>query len=104
MHERPLLLALTVPPEIEAAVIDTLLAHPELADGFVSTRIAVHGPALPLQHSSEQVSGHVERQRFELHCQNRAQAEQMLALLRQQFASARLSYWLIPLLACGGWS
>lgn len=104
MQEKTLLLAITVPPAIEAAVIDSLLAHPELADGFASTRIAVHGPALPLCHSSEQVSGHVERQRFELHCRDREQAEQMLALLRQQFPAARLTYWLAPLLACGGWS
>ncbi len=101
MSDTPLLLTLIVPHELEEAVADTLLAHPELTTGFSSTSTEGHGSSIQLVEAAELVCGHVHRKRLDTVCSDQAKADAILALLRHAFAGANLYYWIVPVLAHG---
>ncbi|MGB4468950.1 MAG: DUF3240 family protein [Azovibrio sp.] len=101
LPESAMLLTLIVPHELEEAVADALLAHPDLTSGFSLTEAQGHGSSVQLVEAAELVCGHVQRKRLDTVCSSQSKADAILALLRDAFAGANLYYWLTPVLAHG---
>lgn len=94
------LLTLVVPHAVEDAVLDLLLAHPEMVGGFTTTQGEGHGAAVALLSAAEQVRGSARRTTVRLVVPP-ATAEDLVELLRQNLAGAHLFYWITPILAAG---
>jgi len=94
------LLSLVVPHAVEDAVLDLLLAHPEMVQGFTTTQGEGHGTAVALLSAAEQVRGSARRTTVRLVVPPET-AQALVELLRQNLAGAHLFYWITPILAAG---
>ena len=93
-------LTLVMPVEVEDALIEILLETPELAPGFTSQRVEGHGQRVTFSGTAEHVRGRAAYCRVDLVI-SQLEADYLLDILRQRFATNRLFYWIVPALACG---
>jgi nitrogen regulatory protein PII len=92
------LLILIVPIKLEALIVDKLLAH-EAISGFTSSAVSGHGSFKSSQLSLvEQVTGRQSRMQFMLHAEL-AVLQNLLEVLKKDYANADLHYILQPVLA-----
>ena len=96
----PVVLTLVMPAEVENALIDTLLEHPELAPGFTTDAVEGHGERIRFVGTAEEVRGRAAYCRVQ-HVTTRDAAEALLAILRKRFAGSRVYFWITPALAFG---
>ena len=93
-------LTLIMPVDVEDAVLETLLDHPDLAPGFTSQPVEGHGQRVSFIGTAEHVRGRAAYCRVQL-VVPRADADALLALLRERFATSRVFFWMIPAIASG---
>ncbi len=98
--ETHVVLTLVVPPEAEEALLETLLDHPHLVPGFTSQRIEGQGQQVTFVGTAEHVRGRAAYRRVELVLPP-GNADRLLDLLRREFASPRVFYWVVPALSSG---
>jgi hypothetical protein len=96
----PVVLTLVMPAEVEDALIDTLLEHPDLAPGFTTDAVEGHGERIRLAGTAEEVRGRAAYCRVQ-HVTTRAAADTLLAILRERFTGSRVYFWITPVLAFG---
>ncbi|MBL8480735.1 MAG: DUF3240 family protein [Rhodocyclaceae bacterium] len=95
-----ILLTLVVPSDTARQIVDLLLEHPELVQGFGSCEIAGHGSAVRLVAPAELVSGHAPRVQIQTVGQA-AQLRELLDILRRSYPRANIFYWMVPALEAG---
>lgn len=93
------LLTLIARPDAEEIVIDWLLGRDELS-GFTGEAAWGHSREHGRFNLVEQVTGRQRRAVFHLQIDS-AQAEPLLAAMRDELAGLGLRYWLVPLLDSG---
>ncbi|MBL8452715.1 MAG: DUF3240 family protein [Zoogloea sp.] len=93
-------LTLVLPIEVEDALLETLLEHPDLAPGFTSQRVEGQGQRVTFIGTAEHVRGRAACCRVQL-VVPQASADQLLDILRREFASSRVFFWMVPALASG---
>jgi hypothetical protein len=93
-------LTLVMPVEVEDALLETLLEHPELAPGFTTNRVEGQGQRITFIGTAEHVRGRASYCRVQL-VTPQADAETLLAILRERFATNRVFFWMVPALASG---
>lgn len=93
-------LTLVLPIEVEDALLETLLGHPDLAPGFTSQRVEGQGQRVTFIGTAEHVRGRAACCRVQL-VVPQASADQLLDILRREFASSRVFFWMVPALASG---
>jgi hypothetical protein len=100
VDESRLLVSLTVPPNLEEAIIDWLLGF-ETRCGFSSFPVSGHSSSQPQRLTlAEQVSGRKRNVRFEI-CLPKPEVDAVLARLRQDFPDTGISYWVTPVVSFG---
>ena len=99
MSGQEYLVTINVPPLLEEAVVDCLLAI-ETADGFSSLVVNAHTSEHEGLSLAEQVAGRQRQIRFQMYL-----PEQQLSVLIQQlkhcFAGSGIHYWVLPVLESG---
>lgn len=93
------LLMIVVAPELEEALIDCLLEHPEV-EGFTSTEAHSHSTRSMGMSLAEQVRGQRRRIQFTLRA-SMPVIRNLLEHLRERFPNAGLHYMLLPVLDSG---
>lgn len=93
-------LTLVMPVDVEDALLETLLEHPDLAPGFTSQPVEGHGQRVSFIGTAEHVRGRAAYCRVQL-VVPRADADALLALLRERFATSRVFFWMVPAIASG---
>ena len=93
-------LTLVMPVDVEDALVETLLEHPDLAPGFTSQPVEGHGQRVSFIGTAEHVRGRAAYCRVQLVVPH-ADAETLLGLLRERFATSRVFFWMVPALASG---
>ena len=93
-------LPLVMPVDVEDALVETLLEHPDLAPGFTSQPVEGHGQRVSFIGTAEHVRGRAAYCRVQL-VVPRADADALLALLRERFATSRVFFWMVPAIASG---
>jgi len=93
------LITLTVPPALEATLIDWLLAIDHQA-GFTSFPVHGHSSRHEGLSLAEQVAGRTRQVRFQIHLPA-SEWPEFLARLQRDFTGTGVHYWLSPLLAAG---
>lgn len=93
-------LTLVMPVDVEDALVETLLEHPDLAPGFTSQQVEGHGQRVSFIGTAEHVRGRAAYCRVQL-VVPRADADALLALLRERFATSRVFFWMVPAIASG---
>jgi hypothetical protein len=84
------------PPDLEEALLETLLDHPDLAPGFTSQQLEGQGQQITFMGAAEHVRGQAACCRVDLVIP-RADADRLLDILRREFASpACSSGWCPP--------
>lgn len=96
----PVVLTLIMPAEVEDAMVNTLLEHPELAPGFTTDAVEGHGERIRFVGTAEEVRGRAAYCRIQ-HVTTQPAADALLAILRHRFANARVFYWITPALSVG---
>lgn len=99
MSEQEYLVTINVPPILEEAVVDCLLAI-ESADGFSSLAVNAHTSEHQNLSLAEQVAGRQKQIRFQMYI-----PEQQLGVLIRQlkhcFSGSGIHYWVLPVLESG---
>jgi hypothetical protein len=93
-------LTLVMPVDVEDALVETLLEHPDLAPGFTSQPVEGHGQRVSFIGTAEHVRGRAAYSRVQM-VVPRADAGALLALLRERFATSRMFFWMVPAIASG---
>ncbi|MDY6943784.1 MAG: DUF3240 family protein [Pseudomonadota bacterium] len=93
------LLTVVIPPQIEEATVDWLLARHEIT-GFSSVLGYGHGTAPESYSVAEQVVGRQPRLIIQTHLAEDV-AHLLIEALRADFAGSDLHYWLTPILTAG---
>lgn len=93
-------LTLVMPVDVEDALLETLLEHPDLAPGFTSQRVEGQGQRVSFIGTAEHVRGRAAYSRVQM-VVPLTDADTLLALLRERFATSRVFFWMVPALASG---
>ncbi len=99
MSGQQFLVTINVPPLLEEAVVDCLLAI-ESADGFSSLVVRAHGSEHDTLSLAEQVAGRKKQIRFQMYVPEQ-QLEVLINQLKQNFSGAGIHYWVMPVLDSG---
>jgi len=97
------LLTLVLPRSLEEEVLDTLHAHPALAQGFTVQHGAGMGTHVELASALEQVRGRAHRVIVQV-ALHESQVTSLLQALQADLPHPRITYWVLPLLAFGRFS
>lgn len=100
LESASVVLTLVMPVDVEDALLETLLEHPDLAPGFTSQQVEGHGQRVSFIGTAEHVRGRAAYSRVQM-VVPRADADTLLALLRERFATSRMFFWIVPALASG---
>ena len=100
LESASVVLTLVMPVDVEDALVETLLEHPDLAPGFTSQPVEGHGQRVSFIGTAEHVRGRAAYCRVQL-VVPRADADTLLALLRERFATSRVFFWMVPAIASG---
>ena len=93
-------LTLVIPPTLEDAMVDFLLAHSDAVGHFTSRPVDAHGNDLDYASAAEQVRGRARRMRLQALMAS-GDVHQLLRELQDQFKGADLFYWTTPVLETG---
>lgn len=93
------LVTINVPPSLEEAMVDCLLAT-ENSQGFSSLPVSAHSHRNEGLSLAEQVSGRQRMIRFQMYVERKAIAE-LLTRLKADFTGSGLHYWVVPVLEHG---
>jgi len=93
------LLTIITLPEIEASLVDWLLARTDIT-GFSSGNISGHGTQHAQLNMSEQVTGRQNQMQVQIQA-SRTVAESLLQELKRDFGGTDIHFWMSPLLAAG---
>ena len=93
------LVVLNVPPTLEEAIVDWLLAR-EGSTGFTSFPVFGHSTRHDELSAAEQVSGRQKRQQFQIQISDHA-LDEFLDDARATLGSAGVHFWVLPLYAGG---
>ncbi len=96
----PVVLTLVMPIEVADPLIETLLEHPELSPGFTSHPVEGQGQRVTFVGTAEHVRGRAAYVRVQL-VVGRSEADSLLAILRERFATDRVFFWMVPAIASG---
>jgi len=94
------LLTLIAPAALEEALVDLLLAMPDLAGGFTSGPADGHGTRVPLVGADENVRGRGKRVRIEIALESAA-VPALLDAIRHAMPGAPIHFWTVPILEFG---
>lgn len=100
LESASVVLTLVMPVYVEDALLETLLEHPDLAPGFTSQQVEGHGQRVSFIGTAEHVRGRAAYSRVQM-VVPRTDADTLLALLRERFATSRVFFWIVPALASG---
>ena len=100
LESASVVLTRVMPVDVEDALLETLLEHPDLAPGFTSQQVEGHGQRVSFIGTAEHVRGRAAYSRVQM-VVPRADADTLLALLRERFATSRVFFWIVPALAGG---
>lgn len=99
MSGQEYLVTINVPPILEEAVVDCLLAI-ESADGFSSLKVNAHTDKHDNLSLAEQVAGRQEQIRFQMYVPEQ-QLKVLIEQLKQDFSDSGIHYWVLPVLESG---
>jgi hypothetical protein len=99
MSGQEYLVSINVPPLLEEALVDCLLAI-EAADGFSSSVINAHTSDHESMSLAEQVAGRQKQIRFQMYLPEQ-QLGELLAQLKKCFSGSGIHYWVLPVLESG---
>lgn len=99
MNGQKYLLTINVPPLLEEAIVDCLLAI-ESADGFSSLTVNAHGSDQEHISLAEQVAGTQKKTRFQMYIPEH-QLSGLIDVLKRDFSGSGIHYWVIPILDSG---
>jgi len=99
MSGQEFLVTINVPPLLEEAVVDCLLAI-DAADGFSSLVVSAHGSEHESLSLAEQVAGRKKQIRFQMYVPEQ-QIKILIERLKQDFSGAGIHYWVMPVLESG---
>ena len=94
------LLTLSLPRQLEEEVLDTLMAHPELAPGFTLMHGFGMGTRVALATPMEQVQGRARRVFVQV-ALPQVRVPMLVKALSRELRRAQITYWVTPLLAFG---
>lgn len=94
-HFDQALVVLNVPPSLEEAIIDWLLARQDGA-GFTSIAASGHSACHQGLSAAEQVSGRQRRLQFQIQMRTES-VDAFLASARATFGTADVHYWVLPM-------
>ena len=99
MSGQEYLVTINVPPLLEEAVVDCLLAI-ESADGFSSLTVNAHVNDHTHMSLAEQVAGTQRQMRFQMYLPEQ-QLSVLIQQLKQHFSGSGIHYWVLPVLESG---
>ena len=99
MSGQEYLVTINVPPLLEEAVVDCLLAI-ESADGFSSLAVNAHSSAYENLSLAEQVAGRQKQIRFQMYLPEH-QLSILIKQLKSCFSGSGIHYWVLPVLESG---
>ncbi len=99
MSGQEYLLTINVPPLLEEAIVDCLLAI-ESADGFSSLSVNAHGNDPEHMSLAEQVAGRQQQTRFQMYIPEE-QLNGLIEVLKRDFSGSGIHYWVLPVLDSG---
>lgn len=99
MSEQEFLVTINVPPILEEAVVDCLLAI-DSASGFNSFSINAHTSEHQGLSLAEQVAGRQKKIRFQMHVTEQ-QLSVLITQLKYSFSGAGIHYQVVPVLDSG---
>lgn len=99
MNRQEYLVTINVPPLLEEAVVDCLLAI-EPANGFSSLAVSAHGSKHETLSLAEQVAGRKKQTRFQMYVPEQ-QLGVLIEQLKTRFSGAGIHYWVMPVLESG---
>lgn len=99
-HSPDVCLTLVIPPALEDALVDFLLARSETVGHFTSGPVDAHGGDISYGSTAEQVRGRARRLRLQALMVN-ADVHRLLDELRTQLPGADIYFWTAPLLQAG---
>lgn len=94
------LLTLALPRTLEEEVLDTLMAHPELAPGFTVLQGQGMGANVVLASAMEKVQGRARRVFVQV-ALAQSRVPVLIETLQQALENPKITYWVVPLLAFG---
>jgi hypothetical protein len=97
LNERSVILTLSVPPSVEDAIVDWLLAREETLE-FTSQAVHAHGGVHHRLSVAEQVTGRRRRIEFRIELRE-SSIEPFVASLSAAFLGADIRYFATPTLA-----
>jgi len=93
-------LIILLPKSVEETLIDHLLEHPEWVSGFTTTEVNGHGRSVPCHGPAEEVRGRSARVQVQI-VMNAADAQALLAHLKDSMRNREIAYWLTPVTEFG---
>ena len=93
-------LTLIVPKALEENLVDLLLEHEALADGFTASGVEGHGRNVVYQSSAEQVRGRAHQVKMQI-IMRHADAQTLLHDIKQALPRANIVYYVTPLAEFG---
>ncbi|MBY0454814.1 MAG: DUF3240 family protein [Burkholderiaceae bacterium] len=94
------LLTLAAPSALEEELLDTLLAHPEIAPGFTVVHGQGIGTHVELSSAMERVQGRAGRVMVQV-ALAQSHLPALITTLKTTLPSPQVAYWVVPLLAFG---
>ncbi len=98
MNTQEYLVTINVPPLLEEAVVDCLLAFN--SDGFSSLTVNAHTTEHEKMSLAEQVAGRQRQIRFQMYIPEQ-DLEKLLKQLKISFLGSGIHYWVIPVIGSG---
>lgn len=99
MNKQEYLVTINVPPILEEAVVDCLLAI-ESADGFSSLVVNAHTNEHHALSLAEQVAGRKTQIRFQMYVPEQ-QLNVLIDQLKNYFSGSGIHYWVMPVMESG---
>lgn len=99
MSGQEYLVSVNVPPILEEAVVDCLLAI-DAVDSFSSQVVYAHSSEHNALSLAEQVAGRQKQVRFQMYVPEQ-QLSVLLQQLREHFSGSGMRYWVVPVLESG---
>lgn len=93
-------LTLAAPRNLEEALVDQLLAHPDWAEGFTLLHAEGHSQRAESLTVQERVRGRADRISLQI-VLTPAQAQALLAHLKRHLPRPEVAYWLSPVIDFG---
>ncbi len=100
MNNPDCLLTITLPSSLEEEVLDVLMIHPDLAQGFTVLKVQGMGLHVELTSAIERVQGRAQRVMVQV-AMEYYKVDTLIAVLHETLNSPQIIYWAVPLLEFG---